>query len=158
MVWLFVKVLKTVKKDVGHKGMNEMWAQVVQKLRTDEKWQSIGNDKCKKSLNDLMEKLMTLEDDDIDAAIKFSTEAPTNLQDPVFSRWGTVLAAIEVFVENWAVIYLFAVALKGDNKSGCYKWQIACALISLMNNKSESSMEGQSLEPRIMSQKSTLQS
>ena len=67
------------------------------------------------------------------------------------SRWGTVLAAIEVFVENWAVIYFFAVALKGDNKSGCYKWQIACALISLMNNKSESSMEGQSLEDFIES-------
>ena len=98
-----------------------------------------------------MEKLNKLEDEDLDAAIKFSTEAPTNLQDPVFSRWDTVLAAVEVFVENLALIDFFAVALKGDNKSGSYKWQLACALISLMNNKSEPTMEGQSLENFIES-------
>lgn len=74
-----------------------------------------------------------------------------NLQDPVFSRWDTVLAAFEVFVENWAVIDFFAVALKGDNKSGSYKWQLACALVSLMKNKSEPTMEGQSFENFIES-------
>ena len=75
-----------------------------------------------------------------------ATEAPTNIQDPVFSRWGTVLAAVELFVDKWVVIYFFALALKGDQKSGCYLWQLSCALLSLMNNKSEPTMDGGSLD------------
>ena len=68
--------------------------------------------------------------DDIGVAIKLTTEAPKNVQDPVFSRWGTVLAAIESFVDKWVIIYFLAIATKGDRKSGCYLWKIACALIS----------------------------
>ena len=77
------------------------------------------------------------------------TEAPANLQDPVFFRWGTVLAAVEVFVNNWVVIYFFGESLKEYCKSDSYLWQLSCALLSLMNNKSEPTMDGESLEQFI---------
>ena len=49
-------------------------------------------------------------------------------------------------MDKWVVIYFFALALKGDQKSGCYLWQLSCALLSLMNNKSEPTMDGGSLD------------
>lgn len=120
---------------MGRKGLNEMWARVVDKLRKDDEWAKVANEKCKHAFREMMEKLEKLEmgtEEEKSAATKLTTEAPANIQDPVFSRWGTVLAAIEVFVENWAVIYFFARAIKTDSKSNSYLWQISCALMSLI--------------------------
>jgi len=153
-VWLFVKLLKTVRKSVGRKGLNDMWANVVDKLRNDDTLQTMAREKCKGAFHDFMEMVEKLEmgtDEELDAAVKLTTEAPSNVQDPVFSRWGTVLAAIQVFVDNWLVVYFFAVAVKGDNKTTSYLWQLSCALLSLMNNKSKSNMEGESLESFVQS-------
>ncbi|KAL7530309.1 hypothetical protein ACHAXR_007396 [Thalassiosira sp. AJA248-18] len=152
MIWLFVRILKKVKKEYGRPGLNEMWAKVIQKLRTDTRYQKVALEKCKHSYEEFMSVLQSMEegtDEDLDAAIKMSTEAPANIQDPVFSRWGTILAAVEVFVNNWVVIYFFGKSLKGYCTSGSHLWQLSCALLSLMNNKSEPTMDGESLEQFI---------
>jgi len=152
MLWLFVKIMKVVRGEVKREGLNHMWGKVIDKMRRDSKWQSHARANFKVSFDDFVSKLEQLEEEDIDAAVKMATEAPANIQDPVFSRWGTVLAATSVFVENWAVIYFFAMSLKEDKKSGCYVWQMACALLSLMNNADEEPTgEGDSLDNFIES-------
>ena len=133
MIWLFVTLLKKVRKEYRRTGLNEMWARVVTKLQTNRHWQNIAFKKCRQSFEEFMKYLEELEEfsnDGIDVGVKLMTEAPKNVQDPVFSRWGTVLAAIESFVDKWVIIYFLAIATKGDRKSGCYLWKIACALIS----------------------------
>ena len=93
-----------------------------------------------------LEELEEGSNDGIDVAVKLTTEAPKNVQDPIFSRWGTVLAAIELFVDTWITTYFVVIAIKGDQRSGYYLQQIACALISLMNNKSKPTMDGDSIK------------
>ena len=135
MIWLFVKIIKTVRKDVGRKGLSEMWGSVIEKMRNNRLWQSVARNDFPQAFEEFMSKLDELEEVDPDAALKMSYEAPANIQDPVFSRWGTVLAATSVFVEHWAVIYFFALTIKDDKKSDSYLWQMACALLSLRELK-----------------------
>ena len=137
MIWLFVKIIKTIRKDVGRKGLSEMWGSVIEKMRNDRLWQSVARNDFPQAFEKFMSKLDELEEVDPDAAFKMSYEAPANIQDPVFSRWGTVLAATSVFVEHWAVIYFFVLTIKDDKKSDSYLWQMACALLSLMNNRDD---------------------
>ena len=47
MIWLFVTLLKKVRTGYGRPGLNEMWANVVNKLHNDKRWQTIALDKCK---------------------------------------------------------------------------------------------------------------
>ena len=154
MVWLFCSILKKVKTEYTRRGLNEMWARVIDKLRNDPKYQKAALENCKYSYEQFMTLLEELEsgsDENLDKAIKIVTEAPANTQDPVFSRWGTVMAAVEMFVNHWVVIYFFGQALKEQSKSGSYMWQLSCALLSLMNNKSEPTTDGKSLDDFILS-------
>ena len=63
-----------------------MWAHVVHELRDNGKWQRIAEEKCNQAFSDFLVKLEALEVEDIDAAVKQMTQAPVNLQDPIFSR------------------------------------------------------------------------
>ena len=89
-----------------------------------------------------LEELEECSSDDVDEIMKIINEAPYNVQDPVLSRWGTVLATVEIFVDNWAAIYFFAVAVKQDATPNSHLWQLACALLSLMNNRTKPSLTG----------------
>ena len=92
-----------------------------------------------------MDKLDKLEESgdakDLDKAVKLMSEAPSNVADPVLSRWGSVMKSVEVVLDNYAIIYVFARSLKhreaknskSSNKS--YLFTICCALLSLMNTK-----------------------
>ena len=145
MVWLFPNILKKIIKDHGRNVLNNMWAGAIDKLLTDEKWRRYANKNCKQAHQELLDKLEEMEEcssEDLDKLTKMIAEAPYNVQDPILSRWGTVLATVEVFVNNWAAIYFFAVAVKQDAANNSHLWQLACALLSLMNNKSQANNDG----------------
>ena len=78
---------------------------------------------------------------DLDKAVKLTSEAPSNVTDPVLSCWGSVMKSIEVVLDNYAIVYFFARSLKHSetkNASGSsrlYLFTICCALLSLMNTK-----------------------
>ena len=152
MVWLFVRMMKMLRGEVGRDGLDDMWGSTILKMRTDPTWTNLASANFPQAYNTFVTKLNELEDTDSDASLKISSAAPVNIQDPVFSRWGTVLAAISVFVKHWSTIYFFALTIKDDRKSGCHIWQIACALLSLMNNKDdvlEQTNDGVSLDDFI---------
>ena len=96
-----------IRKEVGRKGINEMWAQVVHRIRTDLKYQQRASEACMLAFETFMTLAQDLENTYIDATVKLTTEAPSNVADPVFSRWGTVLAAVRLFSEHWVVICFF---------------------------------------------------
>lgn len=137
MVWLFVRMMKMLRGEVGRDGLDTMWGKTILKMRSDPTWMDLASNNFPQAYDMFVTKLNELEDTDLDAALEISSAAPVNIQDPVFSRWGTVLAAISVFVKHWSTIYFFALTIKDDRKSGCHIWQIACALLSLMNNRDE---------------------
>ena len=144
-MWLFPNILKKIIKDDGRDVLNDMWARAMDKLLNDDEWQRYANKNCKQAHQDLLDKLAEMEEcssEDLDKITKMLAEAPYNVQDPILSRWGTVLATVKVFVDNWAAIYFFAVAVKQDATPNSHLWQLACALLSLMNNKSKPDNNG----------------
>ena len=94
MIYLFTLILKQVKKEMSRSRLNEIWAKVTHKLRSDPKWQAMAKDNCAQSFEAYLQKLEGLEEEDVEAAVKLSTEAPVNVQDPVILRWGSILDTI----------------------------------------------------------------
>ena len=138
MIWLFVRILKHFRKELNDRSsLDEAWGTTIQYLRDDHKWQDIACKKCNMAFTDFMDRLEALEngdDDALAAALNMSSKAPANLQDPVMTRWGTILAAVRFFADNWVVIYFFAMTLANSEKSDSHLCTMCCALISLMHN------------------------
>ena len=137
MVWLFVRILKHIRKDMGRKNVDEAWAATVESLRKDPSWQLTASEKCDVAFKDFLNRLDTLEggdDDDRNAAEKIASKAPANIQDPVNTRWGTTQAGFKLFADNWPVIYFFVRTLLIGEKSNSHLHIMCCALLSLMHN------------------------
>jgi ABC-type amino acid transport substrate-binding protein len=106
-------------------------------LRNELKWQKTAHEKCELAFKDFMDRLEALEEGDGDAlaaAVEMTSKAPANLQDPVMTRWGTILAAVAFFADNWVVIYFFAMTLANSEKSNLHLSVMCCAMLSLMHN------------------------
>ncbi|KAL7549953.1 hypothetical protein ACHAWF_013218, partial [Thalassiosira exigua] len=154
MLYLFPLLLKNVRKQFGPKNLDSMWAMTINKLQNDAAWQNEASAKCKQPFEEFMAKLRKLEDTDLDAMVKLTSEAPKNVQDPILSRWGTVVATTETFVDNYVLIYFFAIAVKQNTtstKSTKYLHKLACSLISLMSNRAVPTIEGESRDDFIAS-------
>ncbi len=111
---------------------------------------------CKQSLHEFEKTIAEYEEseneEEKDKLQKLTEEFPRNIQDPVLSRWGTLLATCKVFIKHYAIIYFFAVAVKQNCKADSWLWKLCCALLSLMKNKSEEpSNSGQSIEQFVES-------
>jgi len=138
MIYLFAKILKTVRILFGCEGLNQAWGKTIQYLRDHASWQTTALDKCKHAFDDFMSKLQDLEEGDekdFNKAVKLTTEAPSNLQDPVMTRWGTVLSAVELFADQWVVIYFFVQTLATAEDSSSYLKTLSCELLLLMHNQ-----------------------
>ena len=59
----------------------------------------------------------------------------TSYPGPVMTCWGTVLAGVGLFADNWVVIYFFAQTLASSKKSTQYVKTLSSELVSLMHNK-----------------------
>ena len=122
MLWLFVQLFKKVRDEYSHDIMNEMWATIVDSLRNDGSLQQESREQCLQVFEDIFGKLEELEtvtgkdedkiEEDFNTAFKMAYEALTILADPVFSRWSTMLKCVEVFIDNYIVIYHFVQAIK----------------------------------------------
>lgn len=137
MVWLFVRILKHIRKDMGRKNVDEAWAATVESLRKDPSWQLTASEKCDVAFKDFLSRLDKLEggdDDDRNAAEKIASKASANIQDPVNTRWGTTQAGFKLFADNWPVIYFFVRTLLIGEKSNSHLHIMCCALLSLMHN------------------------
>jgi hypothetical protein len=145
MCWLWNKIFKLSREDLGRQGVNEAWFTMINNLRGGRNWQTTAINECRHAFEDFMKRLQELEegnDDDLDLAIQMITKAPTNVKDPVFSRWESVAPSIHLFAEYWIVIYFFARTIAQMEKAGSYLKTLSCALLSLMYNSSMPSNDG----------------
>ena len=53
-----------------------------------------------------------------------------------------IIKTCDIFLDNYVQIYFLAVSCKIKHKSDSYIWKIACALLSLMNERAEPNLEG----------------
>ena len=137
MLYLESRIHKLIRQDYSRPLYSDAYAQTVNFLRTDAEWQTAALKLCSFAFSDFMDRLEALEegdDDDIDLAVKIANFAPSNLHDPVQTRWGTVSDSIRFFADNWVVIYFFTRTLVSTGKCNSQMTKTACALLSLMHN------------------------
>ena len=93
MIYVFVCLVKKVKQIGGIKLLDSLWAIVFEEIRNNKKFQDISTKKFPQAWSDLMEKIESFDitdDKSLDDLVKFMTESPRNIQDPVWTRWGSV--------------------------------------------------------------------
>ena len=96
--------------------LNQLWGEAVEELRNNSSWQTKAREVGKQSFDELMKKLTELEESDdltdLDKAVKLTSEAPSNVTDPVLSHWGSVMKSVKVVLDNCAIVYFFVRILK----------------------------------------------
>ena len=73
--------------------------------------------------------------------MKFMTESPRNIQQPIWTRWGTSIKTEAILLDNWTGVYFLGIGVKSYFKSDSHVWKLACCLISLMNEKASPVIE-----------------
>jgi len=139
MLYLFALLFKRIRQEGGSKLLEEYWGIALNHLLNDGDWQEEARTKFSQAYQQFLAMLDSLDsdvDEDIDAMAKLF-ERPVDIQDPVFSRWGTVALTNKAFLKHYPIIYFVAVAVKQSSKSNSYLWQIACALLALMNTRAD---------------------
>ena len=150
LLYLWALFGKRMKLDSDPKRLDQMWAEVVKKIRdTNSQWYKLAEQCFPQLLNGFLDEVKTLEtrvaelaaEGNTEEAAKaekelltMTTEYPKNIRDPVFSRWQTTDACARPFLRFFPVIYFFCVAtVKSKKSSKSYIVKIAKAMLSLMN-------------------------
>jgi hypothetical protein len=134
MLYLRSRIHKLIGKDYTRALYSQAWSQTVSQLRDDPAWQTIARKRCSAAFEDFMVRLEILEDgddEDIERAVKIANFAPSNLHDPVQTRWGTISDSVVFFADNWVVIYFFTKIIASTENSKSQLTRTACALLSL---------------------------
>ncbi|KAK1733485.1 hypothetical protein QTG54_015773 [Skeletonema marinoi] len=144
LLFVFNQLWKAIKEEGGGKKyLDSIYSVVVNKLLNDGDWQCEAKKNFKQAFQTFETQLQQLEELDgdkgIDDLVGFITETPSNISDPVFSRWKTVMSCTRVVVQYWTQIYFVAVAIKQreihQKKHSSYICILASALLSLMKEK-----------------------
>ena len=149
LLYLWSLLRKRAKLDSDVKHLNEMWAEVVKKVRdANSQWRKLAEQCMPQLLKEFLDEIKTLEArieelntaEDTEEAkkakeklLKITTEYPKNIRDPVFSRWQTTDACARPFLRFFVVNYFFCVAIVKSKSSKSYLVKLAKAMLSLVN-------------------------
>lgn len=94
-------------------------------------WQREAAENCVLAADALFELLSSETCEDIEQAMK----GERNIQEPVWTRWMTVLRAIALLKEKWTIFYFTLVAVKQSKKTSSYLHKLALDGLMLMRTK-----------------------
>ena len=140
MLYVFAKLTNTVQKDGGIQQLDILWLVVQNQLMENQEWMDKADSNMTQEWNEFLGKVNLFDlshDDQIDSLTKFMTELPRNIQDPVSTRWHTIIECTKIFLDTYVTIYFLDVGIKYHYKSDSYCWKLDCTLISLMNERVE---------------------
>ena len=93
MLYLFALLMGKIRDDGGISLLDTLWAIVVDQMVNNEEWQSKAMKEMKQAWLEFLDKIESFDDnnpDQLESLAKFMTEAPRNIQDPVWTRWQSV--------------------------------------------------------------------
>jgi len=146
-------MVKHLKEDVGLETLAEIREIVLKDLCTNTELQNEVFEQNSEAFKSLMSQLLNLDVDKLpepnemagclDEMIQSASEPllskiesdnyTKNITDMTFSRWRTTNQGIKVFLDNWAEIYILAIAVKKATKASHTLHKVACNLLGLMN-------------------------
>ena len=95
LLFVFNQLWKRIREEYGGNFLSEIWQLTNHELLNNESWKEEAEANFPQSYSNLMNKIDILEKQEdasgIDGLVELLTARPTDLQDPVFSRWMTVL-------------------------------------------------------------------
>ena len=91
---------------------------VVENLVANSNWQVEASSSNVIAFEDTWSQLMASPEDGLfDAVLELSTKYAKDIKMPKFARWMTIFPALEMFVNNWTIIYFISVAIKQSRLS-----------------------------------------
>jgi hypothetical protein len=140
MLHLAFALMKELTARLGKKGMDEIWAQINDKLLNSPLFQFEATEHGGLSFTAFYDEIMShLDDEDLDYIVDSLNHIPGSRKDPVFSRWLTILTANSTFIEHYFTIYILAMQIRDMENSGSLLHTYACKLLSLMQIKPDAS-------------------
>ena len=125
-----IRVFKRIKIEGGLELLDEIKRKVVKKLMTDKGWKKEAAENC---LDGLEKLCAQYEEKDIDEVAFFR-----NLQEPVWTRWGSTLAMAHFLEENWTLVYFMLVAVCQTKKASLSIAKTAGDALAMMKTKAQS--------------------
>ena len=136
LLFVFNQLWKRIREEYGGNFLSEIWQLTNHELLNNESWKEEAEANFPQSYSNLMNKIDILEKQEDDSGIDGLVELLTaNSKANRLTRSGLLPVDDGVDVLHWSVIYFIAVAVKQDAQPNSYLWQLACALLSLMNTR-----------------------
>jgi hypothetical protein len=136
--------------ELGKEEVDRIWREINELIMNDPRFQN----ECLKhgglTFDEYYESVQRLSNEDPALLFDLLNHCPTDRKDPVFSRWMTVLLAIDAFLYHYFTLYLFAIQIKGvltAKTSLCQNY--ACSLLALMRIKPDASNDDDTETPPV---------
>ena len=111
LLYVFSSLMKKLKEVGGIQFVDNLWAMVQHELQNNPEWEGIGQSRMKQAWVGMivMVNEVELDEDGVNGITKWLTESPRNIQDPVWTRWGTVsiLPSFKCFESCSILTHLF---------------------------------------------------
>jgi len=140
MVFVFSTLMDHLLRSKGGRDtLNRLWKIVGEEILIRPEWRQYAEYNFPLIWSEFVEKVdkLELDDNDLENLFNFLTEAPSNIQRPVWTRWQTMISTTDIFLVHYVQIYFLCIAVKTDAKNESYAWKLASTLLSLMNEKAE---------------------
>eukprot|EP00956_Cyclotella_meneghiniana_P021702 scaffold39809_cov88-Cyclotella_meneghiniana.AAC.1 len=133
--------LNHMLEQLGRNEMDEIWAEVNDKILNDSRFQRECLTHGGLTFSSYYDNIQELSEENPDDIMNLLYTLPTGRKDPVFSRWLTVLKAIDVFLDHYFTLYILAIRVKQQWPSNSLARTYACRLLSLMRIKPDSTAD-----------------
>ena len=119
LVNVFSSLMAKLREEGGPSCVDTVWVIVQNELQSNSDWEEDAK-RCHlqawQKLRGKIDSFDETSDDDVNSLTKFMTEAPRDVQEPVWTRWQTMIKTTKILLDNWMSVYFLAVAVKGQSR------------------------------------------
>lgn len=93
MLWVFARLMSTIRKEGGIKLLDSLWSIVQHEMMDNLEWEDHAVEQMGMAWREWLTSVQNIDEEDpeqMEKFVKFITEAPRNIQDPVWTRWASV--------------------------------------------------------------------
>ena len=122
-----------IREEGGIQLIDTLWALVQNEMVNNSKWAEIGRMHSPQAWKAFLDKVESFDENEIASLgelVKFLTQAPRDIQDPIWTRWQTTIKTGKIFLENYMSVYFLVVGVKTKYKVDSHPWKLAYTLIS----------------------------
>jgi hypothetical protein len=142
LIYLAILMLTTIKKRTNLHTVKSYYSTVMTMLMEDEEYKHAAKDNFVQAFEKLIEVTDDAAEDETDEQREERLKdlingCPTDVNEPNFSRWGTVSFVARIVLDHWLPLFYMAQNIRDNKDNGSYLHVIATKLIDLMSSKAD---------------------